>query len=45
MVIGYPPDQATDIVSRLVAEKLAQKLGQPFIVENKPGQGAPLPHA
>jgi len=42
MIIGYPPGQATDIVGRLVAEKLAQKLGQPFIVENKPGQGASL---
>ncbi|WP_454688519.1 Bug family tripartite tricarboxylate transporter substrate binding protein [Achromobacter aloeverae] len=42
MIIGYPPGQATDIVGRLVAEKLAQKLGQPFIVENRPGQGASL---
>ncbi|MYN14177.1 tripartite tricarboxylate transporter substrate binding protein [Pusillimonas sp. TS35] len=42
MIIGYPPGQATDIVGRLVAEKLAQKLGQPIIVENKPGQGASL---
>ncbi|MBO1110841.1 Bug family tripartite tricarboxylate transporter substrate binding protein [Bordetella petrii] len=42
MIIGYPPGQATDIVGRLVAEKLAEKLGQPFIVENKPGQGASL---
>lgn len=42
MIIGYPPGQATDIVGRLVAEKLGQRLGQPFIVENKPGQGASL---
>jgi tripartite-type tricarboxylate transporter receptor subunit TctC len=42
MIIGYPPGQATDIVGRLVADKLAQRLGQPFIVENKPGQGASL---
>lgn len=42
MIIGYPPGQATDIVGRLLAEKLGQKLGQPFVVENKPGQGASL---
>ncbi|NYT84810.1 Bug family tripartite tricarboxylate transporter substrate binding protein [Pollutimonas harenae] len=42
MIIGYPPGQATDIVGRLVAEKLGQRLGQPFVVENKPGQGASL---
>ncbi|NYT36076.1 tripartite tricarboxylate transporter substrate binding protein [Allopusillimonas soli] len=42
MIIGYPPGQATDIVGRLVAEKLSQRLGQPFVVENKPGQGASL---
>src|SRR3546814_8235770 len=42
MIIGYPPGQATDIVGRLVADKLSQNLGQPVIVENKPGQGASL---
>jgi len=42
MIIGYPPGQATDIVGRLIAEKLGQELGQPFIVTNKPGQGASL---
>lgn len=42
MIIGYPAGQATDIVGRLIAEQLAEKLGQPFIVENRPGQGASL---
>jgi tripartite-type tricarboxylate transporter receptor subunit TctC len=42
MIIGYPPGQATDIVGRLLADKLSQRLGQPFVVENKPGQGASL---
>ncbi len=42
MIVGFPPGQATDIIGRLIAEKLSVKLGQPFIVENKPGQGASI---
>jgi tripartite-type tricarboxylate transporter receptor subunit TctC len=38
-VVGYPPGGATDIIARLVGQRLSEKLGQQFVVENKPGAG------
>lgn len=37
LVIPYPPGGPTDLVGRLIAERLSQKWGQPVVVENKPG--------
>ena len=39
VIIPWPPGQATDLAARIVGEKLSQQLGQPFIMENKPGAG------
>jgi tripartite-type tricarboxylate transporter receptor subunit TctC len=37
IVVGFPAGGATDIMARLMSEFLTQRLGQQFIVENKPG--------
>jgi tripartite-type tricarboxylate transporter receptor subunit TctC len=37
--VGFPPGGATDVVSRILADKLKGLLNQPVIVENKPGAG------
>ena len=42
IVVGFPPGSATDTDMRLLAAPLGQKLGQEFIVENKPGAGSNL---
>src|ERR1700716_2883145 len=38
-IVGYPPGGATDILARLIGQRLSGKLGQQFVVENKPGAG------
>lgn len=37
MLVGYPPGGGMDTLSRIVAPKLAESLGQQFVVENRPG--------
>jgi tripartite-type tricarboxylate transporter receptor subunit TctC len=38
-VVPYPPGGATDILARLIGQRLSDRLGQQFVIENKPGGG------
>jgi tripartite-type tricarboxylate transporter receptor subunit TctC len=40
MVVGFPAGGPTDVLARLVGQRLSERLGQQFVVENKPGAGS-----
>jgi tripartite-type tricarboxylate transporter receptor subunit TctC len=40
LIIGYPPGSGPDIQARLVAQWLSERLGQPFVIDNRPGAGS-----
>jgi tripartite-type tricarboxylate transporter receptor subunit TctC len=39
IIVAQPPGGGTDIIARIIAQQLSVQLGQPFVVENRPGAG------
>ena len=39
IMVGFAPGQALDIVTRIIGQRLSERLGQQFIIENRPGAG------
>jgi tripartite-type tricarboxylate transporter receptor subunit TctC len=39
VMVGFAPGQAIDIVTRIIGQRLSERLGQQFIIENRPGAG------
>lgn len=39
IIVPYPAGGSTDVLTRILAERMKDKLGQPFVIENRPGAG------
>ncbi len=40
IIVGFTPGGGNDIIARIVGQKLSESLGQPVVIDNKPGAGA-----
>ena len=41
LIVKFPAGGPDDIIARLIGQWLSERLGQPFVIENRPGAGAP----
>jgi tripartite-type tricarboxylate transporter receptor subunit TctC len=39
LIVPFPPGSATDLLARIMGDKLSQEFGQPFVIDNRPGAG------
>jgi tripartite-type tricarboxylate transporter receptor subunit TctC len=42
VIVGFAPGQALDIVTRIIAQRLSERLGEQFIIDNRPGAGGTI---
>ena len=40
VIVAFPPGGFGDIIARLMGQWLSERLGQPFVIENRPGAGS-----